>query len=136
MGSLTFKKSMRWNSDTAYSRPMRWLLALHGPTPLPAVYGGLVAGNTTRVLRNAAVPEQQVASAEDYLGLLEKERITLDLDRRRSEIWEAACAAAREVGGSIPDGSKGDLLDEVANLVESPTVIRGSFSPDFLQLPQ
>jgi glycyl-tRNA synthetase len=36
----------------------------------------------------------------------------------------------------IPESSRGDLLDEVANLVESPTVVRGSFDPAFLKLPE
>jgi len=49
---------------------MRWLLALHGDTPLPFAYGSLLAGGVTRVLRNAEAPEQRVGSAEDYEGLL------------------------------------------------------------------
>jgi hypothetical protein len=61
VGSLSFKKSMRWNAfGAAYSRPLRWLLALHGSTPLAFSYGGLSAGDATRVLRNAAQPELQV----------------------------------------------------------------------------
>lgn len=36
-------------------------------------------------------------------------------------------------GGHIPENP--DLLEEVANLVEAPTVIRGTFSADFLRLP-
>jgi hypothetical protein len=49
---------------------MRWLLALHGGTPLPFAYGPLLAGATTRVLRNADTPERRVASAEEYEQLL------------------------------------------------------------------
>jgi glycyl-tRNA synthetase beta subunit len=61
VGSLSFKKSMRWNAfGAAYSRPLRWLLALHGSSPLSFSYGGLSAGDATRVLRNAAQPELQV----------------------------------------------------------------------------
>lgn len=60
VSSLSFKKSMRWNSEVAFSRPLRWLLALHGDTVLPLTYAGLQGGNVTRVLRNAAQPEVQV----------------------------------------------------------------------------
>lgn len=61
IGSLSFKKSMRWNSNgVAYSRPLRWLLAMHGKLPVVFTYGGLEAGSTTRVLRNAAEPIVQV----------------------------------------------------------------------------
>jgi glycyl-tRNA synthetase len=72
VGSLSFKKSMRWNAfGAAYSRPLRWLLALHRDTPLAFNYGGLSAGDATRVLRNAAQPELQVrcvASCETCRG--------------------------------------------------------------------
>ncbi|KIZ07293.1 glycyl-tRNA synthetase alpha chain [Monoraphidium neglectum] len=136
VGSISFKKSMRWRGDTAYSRPMRWLLALHGDTPLPFVYGPILAGAATRVLRNAAQPEQRVGSAEEYEQLLARERITLDLERRRQDIWAATVAAAAEVGGVVPESSRGDLLDEVANLVESPTPVRGAFDAAFLALPE
>ena len=44
VGGLSFKKSMRWRPDAAFSRPMRWLLALHGETVVPFTYAGLQAG--------------------------------------------------------------------------------------------
>lgn len=42
---------------------------------------------------------------------------------------------ASEVGGTIPESTRGDLLVEVTNLVEAPTCVRGTFDPSFLQLP-
>ena len=44
VGALSFTRSMRWNSSTAFSRPVRWLLALHGSTVLPFQFAGLQAG--------------------------------------------------------------------------------------------
>ncbi len=41
LGALAFKKSMRWRGEAAFSRPLRWLVAMHGATVLPFVYGGL-----------------------------------------------------------------------------------------------
>lgn len=38
--------------------------------------------------------------------------------------------------GVVPDGTRGDLLEEVANLVESPTVLLGAFDAAFLVLPR
>lgn len=60
VGSLSFKKSMRWNpggagsGSVAFSRPMRWLLAMHGDTVLPFVYGALQVGHAS----NARKPRQ------------------------------------------------------------------------------
>ena len=50
--------------------------------------------------------------------------------------WLSPFEMLLQVGGIIPESASGDLLDEVANLVESPTVIRGSFDQAFLDLPE
>ncbi|PRW56476.1 Glycine-tRNA ligase chloroplastic mitochondrial [Chlorella sorokiniana] len=136
VGSLSFKKSMRWRPDAAYSRPMRWLLALHGETVLPFTYAGLQAGDSTRLLRNADAPEQRVASADAYQSVLQQGRISLGLEPRKQQIWKDVTAAAEGAGGVVPDSTRGDLLEEVANLVESPTVVLGTFDPAFLALPR
>lgn len=47
---------------------------------------------------------------------------------------QIATRVLQEAGGRVPENP--DLLEEVANLVEAPTVIRGSFSADFLRLPE
>ena len=38
-------------------------------------------------------------------------------------------------GGVVPDSARTDLLEEVTNLVESPTVVAGTFDERFLELP-
>jgi len=51
-GEIRFTKSMRWNSTgVAFSRPVRWLLALFGGQVLPINFAGVESGNTTRGLR-------------------------------------------------------------------------------------
>lgn len=64
LSSLQFLKSMRWNSATSFSRPVRWLLALHGTTVLPFSFAGLQAGPVSQGPRN--VGSFAVSSAEDY----------------------------------------------------------------------
>jgi glycyl-tRNA synthetase len=66
VAGLSFGRTMRWNSAVNFSRPVRWLLAMHGPVVVPFAYGSLRAGNTTRVLRSAADPEVVVATASQY----------------------------------------------------------------------
>lgn len=54
-------------------------------------------------------------------------------------IFPGACmlpTAVPQVGGSVPASTRGDLLEEVTNLVESPTTVMGSFAADFLALPR
>src|SRR5690606_21420946 len=54
IADLRFERSMRWNSSgVAFSRPIRWLVALFGETVIPFTYAGLVSGRVTRGLRFA-----------------------------------------------------------------------------------
>ena len=45
-------------------------------------------------------------------------------------------AAAATAGGAVPESARGELLSEVAALVEAPTVLAGSFDAAFLALPR
>ena len=61
---------------------------------------------------------------------------SLGLVARKQAIWGHVTAAAAGVGGVVPDSARGGLLEEVSNLVESPTVVLGGFDPAFLALPR
>ena len=61
LASMNFKRSMRWRGSTAYSRPLRWLMALHGSIALPFTYAGMTATGATRLLRNSQDPICQVS---------------------------------------------------------------------------
>ncbi|KAK9839286.1 hypothetical protein WJX81_005719 [Elliptochloris bilobata] len=136
VGGLVFGRSMRWNSEVTFSRPVRWLLALHGSRVLPFAFGPLRAGPSTRLLRSDMAAEAQLADAASYLPRLEAAGITLCAERRTSDIWAGAQAAAAAAGGAVPESARGELLSEVAALVEAPTVLAGSFDAAFLALPR
>ena len=70
LASLNFKRSMRWRGSTAYSRPLRWLMALHGSTALPLTYAGLSASKATRLLRNSRSPIFQVSLSDPQVCTL------------------------------------------------------------------
>jgi glycyl-tRNA synthetase len=134
IAGIKFEKSMRWNaSNIAYSRPLRWLLALHGPAVVPFTYAGVQSSRTTYGLRPVGSPAIEVANAHDYLPAIEQATILLDGDKRRDVIAAGAAALAKSIGGTIPDDP--DLLDEVTNLVERPTPLLGVFEERFLALP-
>ena len=134
IAGLKFEKSMRWNaSNVAYSRPLRWLLALHGPAVVPFSYAGVPSGRVTYGLRPFGSPALPVATAADYPAVIDTATIVLDGDDRRAVIAAGAAALARSVGGTIPADPA--LLDEVTNLVERPTPLLGAFEERFLSLP-
>ena len=135
VAGLKFDKSMRWNATgVAFSRPLRWFVALLGERIIPFEYAGLTAGRTTRGLRPYNSPEILVPSAQAYEGLIRQNGILLDVEERKTLIAEGVRSLAASVGGEalLPD----ELLAEVANLVEMPTPLLGSFEQEFLALPE
>ncbi len=143
IASIKFAKTMRWlpgsreagsSANVAFARPIRWLVSLLGETVVPFEYAGLVAGRTTVGPRAAGSPAIEVPNADAYLPLMAAHHVIVDRDARRSEIARQVAALAAEVGGVIPDDPA--LLDEVTDLVEQPTALRGSFPEDYLRLPK
>lgn len=64
LASIKFRGNMRWRGDTAFSRPLRSLLALHGPAVLPFAFAGLRAGRATHGLRSATASDIEVGATE------------------------------------------------------------------------
>jgi glycyl-tRNA synthetase len=135
ISGIKFDKTMRWRAGdpTAFSRPVRWVVALLGENVVPFVYAGLPSGNVSRGLRPLGSPEIKLASADDYLTAMAKAKIEVDSGKRRAAILKQVKKLAKEVGGVIADEG---VLDEVTNLVERPTALLGSFSEESLALPR
>ena len=135
IAGLRFGKTMRWNaSGVAFSRPVRWLLALLGEAIIPLRHADAVSGRITRGARQYGSQQCEVSDVADYFRQLTGQGILLQRATRRERILDQVDALAAEVGGRIPDDP--GLLDEVCNLVEVPTALRGAFDEDFLRLPR
>lgn len=134
IAALRFEKTMRWNaSNIAFSRPIRWLLALYGDGHIPFQYAGISSGSLTRGLRFFQPLEYQVHSIEAYFDFLHQQGIVLDPQERKKMIWEQVLHQAESVKGEVIKDDA--LLAEVTNLVEAPTALLGRFDPSFLELP-
>ncbi len=133
--SLHVDRSMRWNSSQAeFSRPIRWLLAIHGKYLVPFEYANLSSGNITRGLRFSDSDKLEIKDPKDYFAQLEQQGIILDVGERREAIKTQVDAIAKKAGGQVPNDS--DLLAEVTHLVEAPTALLGGFNKKFLELPR
>jgi glycyl-tRNA synthetase len=134
IAGLKFERSMRWNpTNISYSRPLRWIVALFGQDVVPFTYAGISSGRISRGLRPYDSPEIVIEEARSYGGLMRTNGIVVSQDKRREQITAVSQKLAAEMSGIIPDDPA--LLDEVTNLVEKPTPLRGRFSKRFLALP-
>jgi len=135
IADIKFGKSMRWNETAvAFSRPIRWIVALLGEAVIPFGFAGVASGNLTRGLRPIGSPEITVNDADSYLQCLDEQGIVPDSHQRQAIIRRRVEALAAEVGGSAL--ADDDLLAEVANLVEAPTAFLGRFESAYLDLPR
>ena len=135
IAGLKFEQSVRWNaSAVTFSRPIRWLLALHSDAVVPFEYAGLQSDKTSRGLRLSKTETFKAESTKEYFTQLKKQGILLDIASRRAAIQSQVAALAKSAGGRVPEDA--ELLDEVTNLVEAPTALLGDFDAAFLDLPR
>lgn len=135
--NLRSSTNIRWSDPgLTYIRPIRWVLALVGTTVLDIHVSNLRSGNTTRLLRRSEPCEASVASPAEYVSRLGDAGIVLDRRERRSMVVDRARELAESVGGSIDEVAESALLDEIADLVECPVVLMGSFEQNYLEVPE
>ncbi len=135
VSTLTFPKTMRWGTgERVFVRPVRGLLALLGGSVAPLEILRIAATDSTRGHRILSDGEFTVSGPDDYLAKLRAHGVEPDGEARRRAILESARRLAGEVGGSIE--ADADLAATLADLVEWPGTVRGSFAPEFLDLPE
>jgi len=134
--ALPIPKVMRWgDGDATFVRPVHLLTLLHGDRVVPGSVLDLSSGRTTRGHRFMSRGEIDIATADAYEPtLLAEGKVVPHFAERRAEIERQLLAAAGAEGASL--GEYADLLDEVAALVEHPTVYVGEFEAEFLRVPQ
>ncbi|MDF2927075.1 MAG: glycine--tRNA ligase subunit beta [Paenibacillaceae bacterium] len=132
--SLTFPKNMRWGAnEMRFVRPIRWLMALFGQDVVPLTLTGVASGNITKGHRFLG-SDTVVALPAEYEAKLKEQFVFPDMAERETMIRSQIEELAKEKGWVVP--IKDDLLEEVVFLVEFPTVLFGTFNPEFLSIPQ
>ena len=137
IAAIYWAKSMYWRAKSAerFVRPVRWMVSLLDDQVVPVEFGGVTAGHTSqghRILSSGAV---QIGKPTDYVAKLADAKVTVSAKDREHTIRMTLDAATRTVPGARWREDQA-LLDTVVNLTEYPSVILGSFDPEFLSLPQ
>lgn len=136
VGNLKFRKSMRWDrSNFAFSRPLRWMVALLGAQVVPFQVGHVLSGRVTRAPRPANSVERSLASAADYAAFLKEYGVIADVSARRQAILEELQGVVSQAGPDASIEMDEGLLEEVLFLVEVPVAILGHFEKERLSLP-
>ena len=156
---LPFPKQMHWDAklddgrgELLFGRPIRWLLFLYGGRVVPFTISRApgAAGPQVQDVESAALTyghrflatsgrggrSIKVRSFDEYQAKLAEHFVVLDHADRRDRIARDLEMHARRLGGRVHLKDHEALLDEVADLVEYPSVVAGFFDRGFLVLPE
>jgi len=132
---LPWQKSMRWGSGSLrWVRPLQSILCVLDGTPVTLEIGdGVPCGRETRGHRFYAPDAIEVGFFDDYEKSLQRAKVVLNPETRRTLISEKAEALAADAGYALkPDPA---LLGEVTGLVEWPVPLLGTIDTEFMELP-
>ncbi|HIJ96698.1 MAG TPA: glycine--tRNA ligase subunit beta [Desulfuromonadales bacterium] len=135
IAGIPFKKSMRWGElDVRFARPIHWIVALFDGIVVPFSFGNITSGTTSRGHRFMANTTFAVSSFANYLEECERHFVIPDPEKRKEIIRRETHRVAIAAGGHLlPDE---ELLEQVTYLVEYPSAVHGTFSPEFLKVPK
>ena len=135
---LYWAKNMYWRAakPERFVRPVRWVVAMIDAEVVPVEIAGIAAGNTSRGHR-VLYGEAPVAidAARNYVEALRAAKVVADVAERRQSIRKALDAATRTVAEARWREDE-ELVETVVHLTEWPSVIRGDFEREYLELPE
>lgn len=135
VAKMTFPRMMRWGDGRHdWIRPVHSVVCLFDGLVVPFALFGVETARTTHGHRTLAPGRIVVTGVDDYLAKLRAASVEPDYAVRRRALAERAESLAAEVGCTAVEDAV--LLDALAHLVEWPGLVRGSFDPAYLELPE
>lgn len=127
-------RAMRWGGkNLRFLRPIRWIVSILEDQVLPIDLEGIPVGNRTNGHRFLGEKNFVIRDVHSYEAQLEENYVLIDENKRRDVILRGLNRLAREKGG-VPMHNE-ELLEEVVNIVEYPTVFLGDVPREYLTLP-
>jgi glycyl-tRNA synthetase beta chain len=158
---LSFPKQMHWDAmledgkgELVFGRPIRWLLFLYGGRVVPfaiartpgaqggsvqdVATGAVTYGHRFLTTSGRAGRSIKVRSFDEYRSKLLENFVILERSERHNKIARELDAKAQRLQGRVSRTVRAEssLLEEVPDLVEYPSVVAGTFGPEFLELPE
>src|SRR5262245_5431518 len=160
--ALTFPKAMHWDAllddgrgELLFGRPVRWLLFIYGGRVVPFTIqrspaaqtgqvqdvstGAVTYGHRFLTTSGRAGRSIKVRSFDEYRARLLENFVILEHSERHDKIARELDAKAQRLKGRVSRKAHAEsaLLTEVPDLVEYPSVVAGTFAPEFARdLPE
>lgn len=131
--SLQFASNMRWGTESIrFARPIRWLVGLYDSDVIPFEIAHVTSGRVTYGHRFLG-KDITLNTPLEYEKMLKDHYVIADAAQRKDLIKDGIEHLESQFNITIPVDEA--LLNEVNNLVEYPTVFKGSFDHNYLSLP-
>ncbi len=135
--SLQGRRFMRWgNDERKFSRPIRWIVSLLDEKIVPVVLKDAdPIVNSGNLSRGHRLYSQSVLinSAKEYFSILEKVGVIAKREKRLYIISSLIEQSALKLNARADLSD--ELLNELVDLVELPSIIEGNIDISFLELP-
>ncbi|WP_170007702.1 glycine--tRNA ligase subunit beta [Bacillus fonticola] len=130
---VQFPKTMRWGSTSfRYIRPLQWLTLLWNDEIVPIAVAGVESGRSSFGHRFLG-EKVNISTAGVYPTTMLRQYVVASASKRKSAIRDQLQKLSEERDWIIEEDE--ELLEEVTQLVEYPTVLAGTFEESFLSLP-
>ncbi len=136
---LSGAKWMSWHiGEYNFSRPIRWIVSLLDSEIVDLEIFGVKANRESRINRlleasNNGFKFVKVENFDSYKEIMRKNLVEVDREARTEMILSQI--RNLENKNNIKVEVKFELLEEIVDLIEYPTVLIGSFEENFLDLP-
>ena len=135
IAEIAWPRAMYWTTREGmhFIRPIRWIVAVLGGKTVKLEIAGVRAGSDSSGHRFLGRKKVPIRTASGYESALRRNFVLVNADARRKTIQsELAKLAAKNHLRIHEDPALAEL---VVYLNEYPTVILGSFDPNYLELP-
>jgi glycyl-tRNA synthetase beta chain len=136
IAGIYWARNMYWRGKGAerFVRPVRWMVSLLDEQVVPVEFAGICAGQHSQGHRILSAGDIEIRTPGEYTDKLSQGAVVPSSAAREERIRKALDHAARTISDARWREDK-PLLETVINLTEFPSVILGSFDPEFLSLP-
>ena len=133
--AIPWPKSMRWGGRSErFVRPVHWIVAMLDGQVIEFTLFGLKSAGVTYGHRFLSPEAMPVRGFDDYVESLRGSNVIPLIDERRGMIEaEMTRIGEQQQCTVVPDTW---LVNHVANLVEFPVALTGSFDEAYLELPR
>ena len=136
MPQIPFSKKMIWkDAALAFSRPLRWIVALWDDQPLEMSVYGVSTSPTSYGNRYLGLDETiTITKTEHYLDTLREAKVMADANERSASIVKQLASIFTDGKHKVIEDLR--LVDTVTHLVEYPHAVVGEFEAKYLVLPE